>query len=214
MSLARSPEHQASHHPPCIGLTGGIGSGKSTVAALFQKHGAGIIDTDEIAHQLTQTNGAAIPAIRNSFGDAYISADGRLERKKMRDLIFSDPSAKQKLENLLHPLIFAQTQQQLQQHQAPYIVLVVPLLAESPEFKKLAQRTLVVDCGVDHQLNRVIQRSNMSTAEAKNIISQQISRAERLQLADDIIHNDGDLTELSEQVAVLHQQYIQMRNSN
>lgn len=214
MSLACSPEHQASHHPLCIGLTGGIGSGKSTVAALFQKHGAGIIDTDEIAHQLTQADGAAIPAIRNSFGDAYISADGRLERKKMRDLIFSDPPAKQKLENLLHPLIFAQTQQQLQQHQAPYVILVVPLLAESPEFKKLAQRTLVVDCGVDHQLNRVIQRSNMSTTEAQNIISQQISRAERLQLADDIIHNDGDLTELSEQVAVLHQQYIQMRNSN
>src|ERR1039458_9154461 len=130
-----------------VGLTGGMGCGKSTVAGLFAKHGAGIIDTDAIARHLTQAGGEAIAAIRAAFGDDYIKDDGALNRAKMRGLIFSDAAAKQQLELILHPLILEQAKVQLRQLQTkPYIILVVPLLPESPAFRQLAQRVLVVDC--------------------------------------------------------------------
>ena len=198
-----------------VGLTGGIGCGKSTVANLFAKFGAGIIDTDIIARRLTQAGDAAIAKIRADFGDDYISADGALNRAKMRRLIFSDVAAKQRLELSLHPLILEQAKVQLQPLQTrPYIILVVPLLAESPAFRQLAQRILVVDCDADTQVARVTARSQMDAAEVRGIIAQQTPRAERLQLADDIIHNDVGLDSLAEQVAVLHEQYSAMQNNN
>jgi dephospho-CoA kinase len=198
-----------------VGLTGGIGCGKSTVANLFAKFGAGIIDTDIIARRLTQAGGAAIAEIRADFGDDYISADGALNRAKMRRLIFSDVAAKQRLELTLHPLILEQAKVQLQPLQTrPYIILVVPLLAESPAFRQLVQRILVVDCDADTQVARVTARSQMDAAEVRGIIAQQTPRAERLQLADDIIHNDVGLDSLAEQVAVLHEQYSAMQNNN
>lgn len=192
----------------CVGLTGGIGSGKSTVASLFACHGAGIVDTDEIAHYLTQTKGEAIPAIRAAFGDDYIEDDGALNRAKMRGLIFSDAAAKKMLESILHPLILEQAKSQLLQLQAkPYIILVVPLLPESPAFQQLVQRVLVVDCEEKTQVARVTERSRMDEAEVRAIITRQTPRAERLQLADEVICNDGSLDELAEQVAVLHERY-------
>ena len=198
-----------------VGLTGGIGCGKSTVANLFAKFGAGIIDTDIIARRLTEAGGAAIAEIRADFGDDYISADGALNRAKMRRLIFSDIAAKQQLELTLHPLILEQAKVQLQPLQTrPYIILVVPLLAESPAFRQLVQRILVVDCNADTQVARVTARSQMDAAEVRGIIAQQTPRAERLQLADDIIHNDVGLDSLAEQVAVLHEQYSAMQNNN
>ena len=198
-----------------VGLTGGIGCGKSTVANLFAKFGAGIIDTDIIARRLTEAGGEAIAEIRADFGDDYISADGALNRAKMRRLIFSDIAAKQRLELTLHPLILEQAKVQLQPLQTrPYIILVVPLLAESPAFRQLTQRILVVDCNADTQVARVTARSQMDAAEVRSIIAQQTPRAERLQLADDIIHNDVGLDSLAEQVAVLHEQYSAMQNNN
>lgn len=195
----------------CVGLTGGIGCGKSTAALLFAEHGAGVVDTDVIAHRLTQPNGAATAAIRDAFGDAYIAADGALNRKQMRDLIFSDAAAKQRLELLLHPLILEQTKAQVRQLQnAPYIILVVPLLAESPAFQQLVQRILVLDCDPARQITRVMQRSRLGEAEVRDIIARQTPRAERLLLADDIIRNDTGLAELAEQVAALHRRYAQM----
>ena len=199
----------------CIGLTGGIGCGKSTVAGLFAEHGAGIIDTDAIAHRLTQSGGEAIAAIGAAFGKDYVMDDGALDRAKMRGLIFSDAAAKQRLELILHPLILEQAKAQLQQLRTkPYIVAVVPLLPESPAFRQLVQRVLVVDCDEHNQVARVIGRSRMGEAEIRGIIAQQTPRAERLQLADDVIHNDAGLDSLAEQVAVLHQRYLGMQNSN
>jgi dephospho-CoA kinase len=193
----------------CVGLTGGIGCGKSTVADLLEKHGAGIVDTDVIAHRLTQAGGVAIPAIRSAFGSAYIHDDGALNRVKMRRLIFSDATAKLRLEMLLHPLILEQAKLQLQQLQTkPYTIIVVPLLAESPASQQLVQRILVVDCTEETQAARVIARSRMSEAEVRTVIAQQTPRAERLKLADDVIHNDSDTDSLTEQVAALHKRYL------
>lgn len=198
-----------------VGLTGGIGSGKSTVADLFAQHGADIIDTDVIAHRLTQSGGTAIGAIRAAFGEDFITKDGALDRAKMRELIFSDTAAKQRLELILHPLILDQTKMQLRQRQArSYIIIVVPLLPESPAFRQLLQRILVVDCDTNIQIARVIGRSRMSETEVRGIIAQQTPRAERLQLADDVIHNDAGLDNLVTQVAFLHEHYSSVQNNN
>lgn len=197
-----------------VGLTGGIGSGKSTVAGLFAERGAGIIDTDAIAHSLTQTDGEAMPAIRATFGDGYLADNGALNRAKMRASIFSDAAAKQRLEGILHPLIREQAKIRMQQLSAkPYIILVVPLLPESPAFRQLVQRILVVDCDENTQVRRVIRRSSMTEDEVRAIIALQTTRAERLQLADDVIHNDAGLDSLGEQVAALHERYSNSRIS-
>jgi dephospho-CoA kinase len=198
----------------CIGLTGGIGSGKTTVAQLFAEHGAGIIDTDAIAHSLTQSGGNAIDAIRAAFGDDYITAEGALDRAKMRGLIFADAAAKHRLQQILHPQILEQAKVQLRRLQdKPYVIIAVPLLPESTAFRQLAQRVLVVDCDENTQVARVIQRSRMSEAEVRGIIAQQTPRTERLKIADDVIHNDADLDSLAKQVSVLHVHYSAMRNN-
>lgn len=198
----------------CIGLTGGIGCGKSTVAELFAEHGADIIDTDAIARDLTQSGGAAIAAIRAAFGGDYLTAGGALDRAKMRALIFSDAAAKQRLELILHPLILEQAKTQLSRLQdKPYVIIAVPLLPESPAFRRLAQRVVVVDCDENTQLARVIRRNRMNEAEIRGIIAQQTPRAERLKIADDVIHNDADLDSLAKQVNVLHVHYSAMQNN-
>lgn len=197
-----------------IGLTGGIGSGKSTVAALFAEHGAGIVDTDVIAHRLTQAGGEAIESIRTAFGNGFISDDGALNRTKMRGLIFSDTVAKQRLEQILHPLIREHAKAQLRQLlDKPYILVVVPLLPESPAFLQLMQRVLVVDCDEKTQITRVIGRNRMTEEEVCAIIAMQTPRAERLKLADDVIHNDSGMDNLSGQVAALHERYSSTQNA-
>jgi len=193
-----------------VGLTGGIGSGKSTVATMFEEHGAKVVDTDAIAHLLTQAGGGAIASISTAFGGEYITADGALDRIKMRQLIFSDAAAKQRLEEILHPMIFEQAKMQLQQlRDNPYSLVVVPLLPESRTFRKLVERVLVVDCEEDIQVARVIARSRMTEEEVRAIIALQTARAERLKLADDVIRNDSDLDSLAHQVAILHARYSQ-----
>jgi dephospho-CoA kinase len=200
--------------PFCVGLTGGIGCGKTTVAQLFAEHGAGIIDTDAIAHSLTESGGDAIAAIRAAFGDDYITAQGALDRARMRGLIFADAAAKRRLEQILHPLILEQAKAQLGRLQdKPYIIIAVPLLPASPAFRQLADRVLVVDCDENTQVARVIQRNRMDEAEIRGIIAQQTPRTERLKIADDVIHNDAGLDSLAKQVDVLHVHYSAMRNN-
>lgn len=199
----------------CIGLTGGIGSGKSTVAELFKSHGATIIDTDEISRQLTQAHGLAIPSILQNFGSAFITKEGSLNRVSMRQLIFTDASAKQKLEQLLHPLIFAQAKHLLEiAPNTQYVLLVVPLLFDSPDFLQLANRVLVVDCDENTQIQRVMQRSQLNEMEVRSIILQQTPRIFRLKKADDILVNNTDLMSLAGQVTFFHQRYITIKLQN
>jgi len=200
--------------PFCVGLTGGIGCGKSTVAELFAGHGAGIIDTDAISRRLTQSGGDAITSIRAAFGDDYITAEGSLDRTRMRQQIFADADAKRRLERILHPLILQQARQQLDRLQdRRYVIIAVPLLPESPAFRQLIQRILVVDCAESTQIARVITRSRMSEAEVRSIIAQQTPREQRLRIADDVIHNEAGLDSLAEQVAALHRSYSAMQSS-
>ncbi len=200
----------------CIGLTGGIGCGKSTVAQLFEAQGASIIDTDAIAHQLTQPEGLAIAPIRATFGTDYLTTTGAMDRTRMRQLIFADQNAKQKLQEILHPLILETSKIYINQSDTklPYLILAVPLLLESPSFLRLVQRILVVDCSEKNQISRVMQRNQLKENEIRAIIAQQASSADRLARADDIIQNDGVRENLKNQVATLHQRYLNINNKN
>jgi len=193
------------------GLTGGIGSGKSTVATLFSELGARIVDTDHIAHQLTQAGGQALPAIRKEFGEGFIAPSGAMDRTKMRQLVFSDGSAKKRLEAILHPLIREQSQRLAESSsEAPYTLVVVPLLFESGRYRDWLNQIIVVDCTEQQQIARTMQRSMLSETEVKSIMAQQISRHERLRLADAVIQNDSQLNDLRLQVEELHSRLIQL----
>ena len=190
-----------------VGLTGGIGCGKSTVATLFSQCGATIIDSDLISHRLTQAGGAAITEIRSAFGDDYIDAGGALNRVKMRQRVFSDAAAKSQLEFILHPMIRTQMLAQITTaHASPYFLLAIPLLFEGNGYQKLVQRSVVVDCTEAAQLARAMKRG-LDEATVRAIMATQISRDQRLQRADDIIHNDNDMNSLPSQVQNLHQRY-------
>jgi len=192
-----------------IGLTGGIGSGKSAVADQFALLGAAIVDTDAIAHELTGPGGAAIPEVRRKFGAGCVAADGAMDRKNVREIVFADPGARQKLEALLHPMIRAESQRRIAAAgSAPYVVHVVPLLVESPDYRARVQRVLVVDCTEGVQVARVMARSGMKAEEVRRIIAAQVSRATRLEAADDVIDNSGPLAALQPQVLALHERYL------
>jgi len=192
-----------------VGLTGGIGSGKSTVANLFAECGASIIDSDAISRALTQAGGAAITLIREAFGDEYIDASGALNRAAMRQKIFIDPAAKLMLEAILHPLIHAQMLAQMaEKDAAPYRILVVPLLFENPSFRAMAHQTLMVDCSEGIQVARVTQRDGINEQTVRRIMAAQMPRDERLKNADYIIQNDSTLADLRKQVDQLHQYFL------
>lgn len=191
-----------------VGLTGGIGSGKSAAADLFAAHGAAVIDTDAIAHALTKAGGAAMPAIRAEFGAAVVAGDGALDRAAMRAMAFADPSARKRLEAILHPLIRDEGERQLAAATAPYAVLVVPLLIEAGDYRKRVNRIAVVDCAETTQIARVMSRSGLARAEIERILAAQATRAERLAAADDVIDNDGELVALPAQIERLHANYL------
>ena len=191
-----------------IGLTGGIGSGKSSAAKFFAELGADVIDTDEIAHQLTQSQGVAMAAIRRDFGEGFIATDGSLDRGKMRSLVFSDSNSRQKLEAILHPLIRTEATRRTALTAASYVVMVVPLLFETGNYREMVQRILVVDCNEQSQIDRAMARSGLSQQEVAAIMRAQLSRQERLRQADDVIVNDSDMAHLRQQVEALHQQYL------
>lgn len=188
-----------------VGLTGGIGSGKSTVADIFATLGVRIIDTDLISHQLTQAGGTAIPALRDAFGPEVIDAQGALDRGKMREIVFNDPAKKKRLETILHPLIFAETRlQAASPTQAPYSLVVVPLLFESGRYADWLQRVITVDCPEESQIARTMQRSKLDEPAVRAIMAQQFSRQERLALSDEVILNNGSLDDLKMQVIGIH----------
>lgn len=194
--------------PYCVALTGGIGSGKSQVSAAFAGLGVEVIDTDLIARELTAPGGAAIPLLRQVFGDASLLPDGSLDRKQMRELIFREPEARIRLEGILHPLIRARVAQRLEESVAPYVLMVVPLLAESGNvYRELTDRVLVVDCDPAQQVERLMRRDGASESMARAILAVQASREQRLALADDIIDNRSDLAALEAKVMELHRAY-------
>lgn len=190
-----------------IGLTGGIGSGKSKVADFFLEWGASVIDTDVIAHELTAPGGAAIETIRRTFGDALIARDGSLDRAAMRELVFQDASARQRLESILHPLIHLLARERAQTAQGCYLVFVVPLLVESGRWRDQVDRICVVDCDPDTQVARVQARSGLTPKAIARIMSAQASRAQRLDAADDVILNDAHTT-----VDMLRQRALDLHN--
>jgi dephospho-CoA kinase len=191
-----------------VGLTGGIGSGKSAAADEFEKLGAAVVDTDVIAHQLTGKGGAALTGIERVFGKDFIAGDS-LDRKRMRDHVFADPAAKRALEALLHPMIREESARRIAAARAPYVVHVVPLLVESPDYRRRVDRVLVVDAPEETQVVRVRERSGLPEEEVRAIMRTQVSRAERLAAADDVIDNAGSRDALRNQVAALHQKYLQ-----
>ncbi len=194
--------------PYTVGLTGGIGSGKSAVAALFARLGIAVIDTDEIAHELTRAGGAAIEPIRAAFGPGLIGADGALDRSRMRKLVFGDPAQKGKLEAILHPLIRKESSRRVESSDGAYAILVVPLLAEGGVDRSRVQRVLVVDCSEAQQIERVMRRSGLSEKEVRDILASQATREERLAIADDVIDNRGDPEALARQVSSLNEKYL------
>jgi dephospho-CoA kinase len=193
-----------------IGLTGGIGCGKSSASKFFADLGINVIDTDVIARELTQSGGSAIKIIQNAFGNTFIAADGALNRNKMRNLVFSDDAARSKLEKILHPLILKETALQLKQSHSSYTIIVVPLLFETNDYSKFIQRVLVIDCEEQQQLTRTMARSHLSEHKVKTIIAAQIPRETRLQKADDIIINNQDIDYLRTQIIRLHHQYLSL----
>ncbi len=194
-----------------VGLTGGVGSGKSTVASIFASLGAGVVDADAISHELTAPGGAAIDALRRSFGDAAIDARGALDRLAMRKLAFADPELRTRLEAVLHPLIRAEAARRaalLSEQGAPYLIFVIPLLVESGDWHGRVDRVLVIDCSQAAQLARVSLRPGLDAAGAQRIVGAQASREQRLAAADDVLFNEAPLTELKPRVRQLHETYL------
>ncbi|MDR2451503.1 MAG: dephospho-CoA kinase [Candidatus Accumulibacter sp.] len=194
-----------------VGLTGGIGSGKTTVSHLFAELGAAIVDTDVIAHELTSKHGAAMPAIQSAFGSAVLQEDGSLDRAAMRRLCFSDPAERRRLEAVLHPLIRAESVARCRRaDHAPYVMLVVPLLVESSAYRRQVDRVLVVDCDEAQQIARVMARSALDEADVRSVMATQADRAERLAAADDVLPNAGGRGELQMAVLSLHRRYLDL----
>jgi dephospho-CoA kinase len=191
-----------------VGLTGGIGSGKSTVARLFAELGAEVIDADELVHELTGPDGAAMAAIRAEFGPDIVDARGALDRARMRERVFADPDARARLEAILHPMVRAETERRAAQATGPYVILMIPLLVETGDPHARCDRVLVVDCPEELQIERVIARSGLTRAEAEATMAAQASRVERLRHADDVIANDGSPEDLQPQVKQLHLKYL------
>lgn len=189
-----------------IGLTGGIASGKTTVADLFARLGAAIVDTDVIAREIVEPGRPALDEICKQFGDAVVDADGRLDRAAMRRIIFADDAARSRLEAILHPRIREETIRQAAAASGDYLIVVVPLLIESP-LRDFVDRILVVDCSQETQIARLLERDAESEQQARRILAAQVSREARLACADDVIRNDGDLEFTRDQVRALHTLY-------
>jgi len=192
--------------PLRIGLTGGIASGKSTIADMFVDLGAVVIDTDVIAREVVMPGCPALEEIRQTFGEAVIEEDGTLDRGAMRQLVFADDDARRQLEAILHPRIQQETRRQSNEAGGEYQIIVVPLLVES-SLKSFVNRILVVDCAEEVQISRLLARDAESEEQARRILAAQTSRTERLAIADDVITNDGALADTEHQVESLHRHY-------
>jgi len=191
-----------------VGLTGGIGSGKSTVAECFAELGVPVIDTDVIARQLTAPGSEALDAIRAAFGETVMQPDGTLDRATLRRLIFADAAARRQLEAILHPRIRQAVEHALAALTAPYALIVIPLLVETGSYRDVLSRVLVVDCPEELQIARVMARSGLAPDEVKAVLAAQATRAERLAAADDVLVNTGSPKALRSEVATLHRRYL------
>jgi dephospho-CoA kinase len=212
----QSPLSALRERLPLVGLTGGIGSGKTAVSDFLAQMGAGIIDTDLIAHQITAPGGIAISPIQAKFGSEFIEPGGALDRAKMRALVFGSPDARRSLEEITHPLIRQETLRQAKELAStgvPYLVFVVPLLIESGSWVGQIDYLVVVDCPEETQIQRVMQRSNISRIEVEGILNAQASRQERLRLANAVIENQGSLAELKLAVEQLHQKILGIKKA-
>jgi dephospho-CoA kinase len=192
-----------------VGLTGGIASGKSTVANLFARRGVPVIDTDEISHAVVAPGQPALEKIVQEFGSGILGADGGLDRRRMRALIFIDPERRQQLESILHPVILSELKRLSAEAGGPYQVLVIPLLVEGG-LEDDVDRVLVVDVSPERQVERLLQRDAQNPKQAQAMIAAQAQRQIRLATADDVIANDGTLTELESQVERLHEHYLRL----
>ncbi len=199
--------------PLRIGLTGGIASGKTTVADFFADLGVPVIDTDVIAREVVAKGAPALVQIRDAFGDTVFNDDGSLDRQAMRDLMFSDADKRQQLEDILHPQIRDAAVMQARAVTAPYMIIVVPLLVESP-MSDFMDRVLVVDCSEDVQLSRLKMRDAEKEEQARRMIAAQATRDERLGIADDVVLNEADLEETRTRVEALHKEYLELRQSD
>ncbi|PPC85721.1 MAG: dephospho-CoA kinase [Methylotenera sp.] len=192
-----------------VALTGGIGSGKSEAAKIFTELGVPVTDVDVISHQLTAAKQPLVKELEVNFGSQYITPDGALDRCAMRDLVFKDKNALAKLNAILHPAIYAEAVEQLQQHvDAPYQILVIPLLFESPRYSPHIDRILVIDCDEKTQISRVKARSQLPESQITAIIEAQTSRKKRLTMANDVIENNGNVENLREKILLIHKNYI------
>ena len=196
--------------PYCIGLTGGIGSGKSAAADIFKELGAAVVDNDEISRELTAADGAAMPEIRKQYGPEFVAADGSLNRERTRRLVFGNAEARKKLEAILHPMIRTEARARVAAARAPYVILVVPLRLESDAYLDLLKRVLVVDCSEERQIERAMRRSRISADEVRAIMASQLSRAARRARADDVIDNDGGIEALRRRVDEIHSEYLNL----
>lgn len=196
-----------------IGLTGGIGSGKTTVSDLFSALGVPIIDTDVIARELVEPGQPALTDITTLFGKDLLNPDGRLNRSKLGDITFNKPDARKQLEQILHPRIRKQVSERLKKLHSPYAIVVIPLLIETGD-RSYIDRILVVDCERQNQINRVAQRDQRSKQQIKQILQAQVSRQQRLQAADDVLDNNADQDTLKQQVDVLHHKYLALADSD
>jgi dephospho-CoA kinase len=193
-----------------VGLTGGIGSGKSAAADCFAAHGISVVDTDAIAHELTGADGDAMPALRAEFGRDVAAADGALDRSRMRRLAFADPAVRRRLEGILHPMIRELAGERCRQATSPYVILAVPLLVESGTYRERCDRVVVVDCPESLQISRVMTRNGLGETDVRAILATQATREQRLAAADDVLANDSDLATLKAQIDDLHQRYLRL----
>jgi dephospho-CoA kinase len=194
-----------------IGLTGGIGSGKSTVAKLFKQFHIPVIDADIIAHQLVEPKQVALSSIKKAFGTFVINDDGSLDRDKLRAIVFTQPEKKTQLEAILHPLVYKQMQSDFIKQTSAYSILCIPLLMET-KMSSFVDRILVIDCSIETQIERVKKRSQLSRKQALAIIDSQVSREFRLKHGQDIIDNSKSIYGLADQVKKLHNQYLLLSN--
>lgn len=193
-----------------VGLTGGVGSGKSAAADCFAARGVAVVDTDAIAHELTAVGGAAMPALLAEFGPEVAAPDGALDRACVRRLVFADPAARGRLEAILHPLIRTLSDKRCRDALSAYVILAVPLLVESGTYRERCNRIVAVDCPETQQISRVMARSKLSEVEVRAIMAAQAWREDRLAVADDVLDNGGDLHHLEIQVADLHRKYLRL----
>ena len=198
---------------PLVILTGGIATGKSTIAQRLRQHGIDVIDTDAIAHALTAPDGAALPELRKAFGNDIFKADGTLDRAALRDIVFNDPEQKTRLEQILHPMIRRQAIEAIAAATSPYVVADIPLFAETGFLREQADRVLVIDCPPDIQKQRLLARGNLPEELADLILQAQAPRDERLSLATEVLDNSGSPEQRDEQLDQIHQRYLALANS-